>query len=363
VPQLSESTDPCGKLNVHFVKQILYKWYRAQFALLSLYYLIKLNSNSNLDIVYTRSLINFVPLSILNIVLQKTLILEANCIWSDEQIINEDGLMKNFKHTLIRFLELFAAKHAHYIITVTQGIKVYFVAAGINEEKIFVVENGANIELFKPIDSQYAQRLMGLPDKYKYVCFVGNLAPWQGTEYLIQAAPHILKECSDVRFLVVGDGKMRGEMENKALQLAVFDQFIFTGMVPYEQVTYYINASTICVAPFIITRNEKIGLSPLKMYEYLACGKPVVASDIPGVRHLLNKSDSGVLVEPENSEELAIAILKLLHNEELRKEMGMKGRKYIVENHSWGAAARKVADVCERSINKSGKHRLHGQST
>ena len=204
---------------------------------------------------------------------------------------------------------------------------------------------------------------MGLTDKYKYVCFVGNLAPWQGTEYLIQAAPHILKECSDVRFLVVGDGKMRGEMENKALQLDVFDQFIFTGMVPYEQVTYYINASTICVAPFIIARNEKIGLSPLKMYEYLACGKPVVASDIPGVRHLLNMSDSGVLVEPENSEELAIAILRLLHNEELRKGMGMRGRKYIVENHSWGAAARKVADVCERSISKSGKHRLHGRST
>ena len=90
----------------------------------------------------------------------------------------------------------------------------------------------------------------------------------------------------------------------------------------------------VCVAPFIRVRNERIGLSPLKIYEYLACGKPVVASDIKGIGDLLRNSNAGIGVKPEDPVELANAIIKLLKNEKLRGKMGKNGRKIVINNYN-----------------------------
>ena len=108
--------------------------------------------------------------------------------------------------------------------------------------------------------------------------------------------------------------------------------------------------SDICVAPFIKRRNAKIGLSALKTYEYLACGKPIVASSIPGVKDLIEFSGGGITVNPENPGELATAILELIPNESTRAILGEKGRKYVVENHSWNSVARKILEICNDII-------------
>jgi glycosyltransferase involved in cell wall biosynthesis len=186
-----------------------------------------------------------------------------------------------------------------------------------------------------------------MEESSKYVCFVGNLAAWQGVEFLIYAAPLILKKCPDVRFLVVGDGVMKNKLQDMTYELGLLNKIIFTGRVPYESVPLYINAADLCVAPFIKGRNAKIGLSALKTYEYLACGKPIVASSIPGVKDLIELSGGGISVDPENPEELADAIVELILNEKTRTLMGEKGRKYVIENHSWNGVARKILEICK----------------
>ncbi len=93
----------------------------------------------------------------------------------------------------------------------------------------------------------------------------------------------------------------------------------------------------------------KVGLSPLKIYEYLSCEKPVVSSRISNLE-FIEQQQAGILVEPENPEELAKAVIKLLKDKELRESMGKNGREYVVKNHSWEAIGRKVADVCENLI-------------
>ncbi len=142
---------------------------------------------------------------------------------------------------------------------------------------------------------------------------------------------------------------MKKEWLQLAENLGVSDKFIFTGSVPYNMVPIYINASDICVAPFIRERNSKIGLSALKTYEYFACGKPLVASSIPGIKDLIELSGGGISVTPENPEELANAVIKLLPDENTRSLMGDKGRKYVIENHSWDGVARKVLGVCNEA--------------
>ena len=237
------------------------------------------------------------------------------------------------------------------IIAVTPGIKASLESTyRIPGEKITVVPNGANTSLFKPLEQDECRKDLGLDTEAPYVCFVGNLAPWQGVEYLVKAAPLILTRHPDCRFLIVGDGVMKNELLNLSRELGVEDRFIFTGVVPYDRVPVYINASNICAAPFILARNAKIGLSPLKLYEYMACGKPVVASAISGVADALEASKGGLSVPPENPEALAEAVSKLLENKDLRTNMGSKGLSYVTENYSWYSVAKQVDRVCKSGL-------------
>ena len=143
---------------------------------------------------------------------------------------------------------------------------------------------------------------------------------------------------------------MKDKLLEITSELGLSEKFTFTGRIAYERVPLYINAADVCVAPFIKERNSKIGLSALKTYEYLACGKPIVASSIPGVKDLIESSGGGISVTPENPEKLAAAVVSLLSDEKTRAVMGKKGRRYVVENHSWDGVARKVLEICRDII-------------
>ncbi|MDI9394752.1 MAG: glycosyltransferase family 4 protein [Euryarchaeota archaeon] len=298
----------------------------------------------------------------------KVLVYELNGIPEDESSLfkSKKGEEKSLEEKRTEFLSrsLSSAKSrlkvlvlkkalgfSDRIIAVTPGIKAILESDyRIPGEKITVVPNGANTSLFKPLEQDECRKDLGLDTKAPYVCFVGNLAPWQGVEYLVKAAPLILTRHPDCHFLIVGDGVMKNELLNLSRELGVEDRFIFTGVVPYERVPVYINASNICAAPFILARNAKIGLSPLKLYEYMACGKPVVASAISGVVDALEASNGGLSVPPENPEALAEAVSKLLENKNLRTNMGSNGLSYVTENYSWYSVAKQVDRVCKSGL-------------
>jgi glycosyltransferase involved in cell wall biosynthesis len=213
---------------------------------------------------------------------------------------------------------------------------------------VVVITNGANTDLFKPIGQSEAIDKIGLDTSYNYVCFVGNLAPWQGVEYVVDCAPNVLKECPMSHFIIVGDGSMKKELMDKVGKMGLSSYFIFTGKIKYEDVPLYINSSDICVIP---KKPLSSGYSPLKLYECMSCGKPIVASLLPGFE-ILETANSGLLVNPEDPDDLAKGIIRLLADTSLRAEMGKNAREYVVKNHSWKSVARKVADVCESAIRK-----------
>lgn len=285
---------------------------------------------------------------------------ESNLIKSkngEEKSLQErrtGGLPRYFSSAKSRLKILILKKALGFsdkIIAVTPGIKANLESAyQIPGDKITVVPNGANTSLFRPLDQKECRENLGLDLKTPYVCFVGNLAPWQGVEYLVKAAPSILSRYPDCRFLIVGDGVMKNELISLSREFGIENRFVFTGVVPYDRVPVYINASDVCVAPFILARNAKIGLSPLKLYEYMACGKPVVASAISGVVDALESSKGGLSVPPENPEAFAEAILKLLENQDLRENMGSKSLSYVTENYSWYSVARQVDRICKSGL-------------
>jgi glycosyltransferase involved in cell wall biosynthesis len=300
------------------------------------------------DVLYLRQ--NSFPISpiILCKILKIPSVVEVNGLVLDELKVNNS---KSFAYSIFSHLALNSEKlnyrYCDRIVSVTDKLKEELVNLyAVPESKIIVINNGANIDLFRPMNQERVKTELRLEKSKKYVCFVGNLAVWQGVEFLIYAAPLILEKCPDVRFLVVGDGAMKTKLLGVTSELGLLDKFIFTGRVPYESVPHYISAADVCVAPFIKGRNAKIGLSALKTYEYLACGKSIVASSIPGVKDLIEFSGGGISVNPENPEELANAVVELILNENTRTLMGERGRKYVVENHSWNGVARRILDIC-----------------
>jgi len=300
------------------------------------------------DVIYARSKIGIAS-SLISLLFNTPQVVEVNGLSIKEAKMRNESAIRIFVMTKI--LERLNYRFSSKIVAVTKNLKEKIKELyHIPDEKIVVIENGANTDLFKPMDRGKCIKELNLDEAHYYVCFVGNLAPWQGVEYLIEATPLILKNVPNTKFLIVGDGMMKEKLVGLAEKTGVSDKIIFTGTVPYEEVPKYINASDVCVAP--LTKGRiKSGSSALKIYEYLSCEKPVISSRIPNLE-FIEQQNAGILVEPENQEKLARAIVKLLEDKKLREIMGKNGREYVVKNHSWKIIAKRVEGVINEVVER-----------
>lgn len=280
------------------------------------------------------------------------LVTELNAIIVDEVRLRKHG--DRYSLWVIDKIERFNIPKADKIIVVTSRLKDLLQEDyGVPADKIVMIPNGANIDLFKPMDVIKAREELGLVPSNNYVGFVGILWQVQHVDNLIRSVPLIVKELPNTKFLIVGDGVTRQDLVSLTEQLGVADKVVFTGMVPYPKVPLYMNASDVCVIPAANNfRNTKTGASSLKLYEYLACGKPVVAGNIDGNNQDIINSGSGFVVNSMNPDEMARAIVTLLQNELLRKEMGERGRKLAEEKHSWKKISELVAEVCQSVVTR-----------
>jgi len=211
----------------------------------------------------------------------------------------------------------------------------------INPKKIFVVSNGTDIKLFRPMNKTEARRKIGIDPNLPVIGFAGHLWKLQGVEYLIKAVPIILNTMPNIQFLIVGDGFELKNLKQQVERLGISKKVIFTGQILYEKVPYYINSFDIATAPLIIEGNRRSGASSLKIYDYAACGIPVIASQTPGLE-IIEKYNIGILVEPEKPQEIANVVVELLRDAQRRKIMGEKARRIAEKNFSWKKTAQGI---------------------
>ena len=245
-------------------------------------------------------------------------------------------------------------KRATWIITVTPQIKQLICAQHkIDPDKVIVVPNGADTDLFKPIETSKAKSMLKLCEDAQYICLVAHLFFAQVAEYLVKSAPLISEKCPSARFLIVGDGPSKGELTNLARQIGVSAEFVFTGAVPHEDVPMYINASEVCICTAgNDARSRMEGSSSLKVMEYMACGKPLVVGNAEGNRDVVAGSDAGLVVRPEHPDEMASAIIKLLEDKQLSQRLGENGRKAVIERYSCASVAQRVVEACEEAVKR-----------
>ena len=197
--------------------------------------------------------------------------------------------------------------------------------AGCNEERLIYLPNGVDLGKFNPnIDGSFVKKRFGIT--HRPVIFTLRFHEAKnGIEYLIKAVPFVLKEVPDAVFIIGSDGPLRIYHERLARKLKVDKCCIFTGRIPQKELPYYYAACDVFVIPSII---EAFGLVSV---EAMACGKPVIGTNIGGIPDVIIDGINGILVKPKNHQEIAQEIAVLLKNSELRKEMGMRGRRIVEE--------------------------------
>lgn len=276
-------------------------------------------------------------------------------------VIEKNGIMEDefrsrgFSEIIIKILRL--AEDINFrlsdrIICVTEGIKKEIVSRyKVNEGKLVVIPNGANVDLFRPLDKCECRRRLRLKEDTFYVGFVGSFAPWQGLNVLIEAAKKIKDQgYCQINFILVGDGEQKLVLERRVKEYNLEQEIKFIGRIAYKQVVYYINAFDVAVAAFTKERNEIIGLSPIKLFEYLACGRPVIASRVDGVKEIIEEGQCGYLFEAGNAEELAKRIIQSYQERETLQEMGLRGRKLVESKYTWRATAERIIKVLNEVV-------------
>ena len=300
----------------------------------------------NIDIIYARHGISTIPTIILGKITGIPTIVEVNGLLSEET-----QYQKPVFNSLISSLDKLASKKANHLIAVTQGLKDYLIELNNRPEKeITVIPNGVNISKFRPMNMAESRKKHGL-DYDNLVIFMGTLAHWQGISFLIEAVELLKNE--DFTVLIVGSGPIEQELRDIVNKKQLESKIKFTGPVDYSDIPGYINCGDICVAPFTINRNMKIGLSPLKVYEYGACGKPVVASRIKNLE-FIELEKIGRLVEPENPKALAESIKNMLANKKEAETMGLNARKLMETKYNWDCIAQRIQIQIDKIIDLQG---------
>ncbi|MEM3638079.1 MAG: glycosyltransferase family 4 protein [Conexivisphaerales archaeon] len=225
---------------------------------------------------------------------------------------------------------------------------------GLERGKCYKVSAGVNLQLFRPDDvaRETVRSKLQIPPDVTVLGYVGTFQHWHGVDILLYALLKLLQSNCNVMVLLVGP---KNEIYLQlAEHLGVSSRCIFVGGVEYEQVSSYINACDIMVAPYnpaADTLRARFGIgSPIKIFEYMACSKPVITSRIDPITRILTDGQDSLLVTPGDVQELCKAIEALVQDKERACRLGMNGLALVKSNYSWARVADAITEQIERSL-------------
>ncbi|MEL6364745.1 MAG: glycosyltransferase family 4 protein [Pseudomonadota bacterium] len=264
------------------------------------------------------------------------MILEVNAPLFEERDRNDGIALK----ALARWSERAAWRAADFVLPVTDVLADMVRAAGVPDEKIVVVPNGAGPEFLAEVDPAPIREKYGLGDA-TVLGFTGFVRPWHGVDRVIRWMAG--SGGADVRLLMVGDGPARSDLEALAAELGVAERVVFTGVVQREEVPGYVAAFDVALQPHVVAY-----ASPLKLFEYMALGKAVIAPASPNIKEVLTDGETALLFPPEKPQAMAPLLDKLCAEETLRQRLGAAARRWIIDtDRTWAGNARTVMRLCE----------------
>jgi glycosyltransferase involved in cell wall biosynthesis len=250
---------------------------------------------------------------------------------------------------IIQRIELYNLRSASLVAVVSKPLKRDLIKMGLPEEKIIVNYNGVDVEKFNPGvyktgRCREIKKKLGIINGKVIIGFSSTFGPWHGIPQLTEAIDIILKKrlYENIQFLIIGGGKLKNAMEKKLLG---YKNVIFTGEVPYSDIQYYLAVCNILLSPHCLLPGKKEFFgSPTKLFEYMAMGKGIVASNLGQIGKVLENGKTALLVKPENVEELVNGILKMVKNKHLRTRLGKKAREVVLSRYTWDKNVERLLD-------------------
>jgi glycosyltransferase involved in cell wall biosynthesis len=253
-------------------------------------------------------------------------------------------VLNKIKHQEVATLHL-----ADHIICPSRVTREYITSLGISPERVTVIANGVDTARFSPHPTP--------PDEVPLLCYIGTLAGWQGLDTLLEAMPLVLGE-HPARLKIVGRGRkeQRKSLQKRIRKMGLAGWVSLEGSVSHDTIPQMINQAHLCLAPLSFNdRNVTQGCCPIKVLEYLACGKPLVAANLPVVRELVCDSEEALLFTPDDPADLARCILTLLNDPPLAQRLAEAGCQRVRREFTWEIAQQKLLGVYERLLEAQGQ--------
>lgn len=253
----------------------------------------------------------------------------------------EKGAQRKFAIWATRF----CFDTAQRIICVSADLKKYLAEKwALDNRKFVVLPNAADTDAFgQERDLRSIRHQLGLTDE-PVVMFVGGFYPWHDLSLLVASFTNLLRTVPEARLVLVGDGETRPELEQMINEQDLRHAVIMTGAVDHRRVPELLAIADVAVAPNIPFFGGHGG-SPLKIFEYMAAGKAIIASETGQIAEVIRHGHNGLLVKPGDAEGLAQAMLRLVEDPAERARLGNNARRQAVERHSWHHYSKELEQI------------------
>ncbi|MGB3921682.1 MAG: glycosyltransferase family 4 protein [Minisyncoccia bacterium] len=228
------------------------------------------------------------------------------------------------------------------IVVITNHIKTELVRRGLKGERILIAPDATDPSLFGRISKAEARKELGFPNDKKIVLYWGNFKLWKGVDTLAEAVSELKEE-----FVVMVGATKESDLNRIREKTSKLSNVLVKGFQPPEDAPKYLAAADVLVIPNSAKdENSLLYTSPLKLFEYMAAERPIVVSDLPSLREILNNRNA-VFFKPDSFENLATTIKMLLSHEELQKKLARQARQ-DVEEYTWDKRAEKILDFLSK---------------
>jgi glycosyltransferase involved in cell wall biosynthesis len=251
-----------------------------------------------------------------------------------------------FLRRLAEKMERVAFRNADRLVLISEELVPTVIALGGSPDRIVVNPNGVDVQRFDPDRSgDEGREALGLPSDAVVCGFLGTFTRWHGVSFLADRVPALAEAEPRLRFVFVGDGDLKPEIEHRLLAGGAKDRVRFTGLVPPIEVPRLLAACDILLSPHLPFEDGTAFFgSPTKLFEYMAAGKAIVASRLGPIARIVKDGETGVLVAPGDPREFDGAVLRLARDPAERERMGKTARRIAEANYTWTANARRALD-------------------
>jgi glycosyltransferase involved in cell wall biosynthesis len=232
------------------------------------------------------------------------------------------------------FMEKRIYPRVDLILTISPRLSRYVTGKGAAPDRVKLLLLGIDTKAFRPLpDNADIRSKWGFGQEDQIIEFIGTLYGFSGLDGLINQFNRVLEKAPQARLLIVGDGPQRPELEKIIAARGLNKYVVITGFQPYETMPRYINTAAVCINPFLITDVTR-DIFPTKIVQYMACGKPVLATPLPGMKELVSGEEQGVLYA-ENADAMEEGIISLLESADYREKLGKAALNYVKREHDY----------------------------